>query len=101
MISANSPFQLPGWKWVRLGLFVACDIFVVSLSYLLAFVLRLDDWSLGSYHQFALKSLPLVVAIHLFFSLPSACTVRSGGMQIYTPPSWSQRVCCYLPRFTS
>jgi len=67
LISANSPFQLPSWKWVRLALFVACDILVVSLSYLLAFVLRLDDWSLGSYHQFALKSLPLVVAIHLVF----------------------------------
>jgi FlaA1/EpsC-like NDP-sugar epimerase len=65
------PFHLTHWKWLRLSFLVALDILVVSVSYYLAYFLRLDSFTLDDHILSFWTTLPIAVLVHIL--------VFSGG----------------------
>jgi FlaA1/EpsC-like NDP-sugar epimerase len=60
------PFGNKYWKWMRLGIFMLIDIFVITFCYWFAFVLRLESVNFGPLREAFFLNLPLVVGSLLF-----------------------------------
>jgi FlaA1/EpsC-like NDP-sugar epimerase len=69
--STRLPFHLPYWKWIRLGVLLALDLFIICVSYWISFALRLDTFALGPYQWVFLVTLPVLIIgqIGSFFAL--------------------------------